>query len=432
MRAIRLLTVSSLLAACPSEYAPPDDGHTSAREIVAKQGENAAPAPTPAAPSAPLARKVDILVVVDDSGSMADEQVALPPPLLDLVGSLVSGNRAYPAAPRSEADSFTPFESVHVGFVSTNMGRPPGVQNPAGALTCTEDSGVSLGGGGKLRADGAAAALDLFDVPTKALVRPAIRACRDVELDEPYFAFGTGAGERDLRDVDATKQAELELQCVGTLGVSGCGIEQPLEAMWKALAPASQNDFVGPDTHGQGTGDNAGFLREDSLLVVLTVSDEDDCSLTAEGGKMFEQGDVDGYAVSVRCQMLQDTPAAEGALQPIERYVAGLLGLRGGDASRVVYGAIGGFPQGDALAASTLLDEPAMTTSLAPDEPSMLAFVCGGETSVGMGASPGRRYVKLAEALEDRGAAVELQSVCDLDYADILTRIGERVIGAAE
>ena len=59
--------------------------------------------------------------------------------------------------------------------------------------------------------------------------------------------------------------AATALQCMALVGDSGCGLEAPLEASKRAL-----------DGH---LAENSGFLRPDSLLVVIYVTDEDDCSI---------------------------------------------------------------------------------------------------------------------------------------------------------
>jgi hypothetical protein len=52
--------------------------------------------------------------------------------------------------------------------------------------------------------------------------------------------------------------------CMASVGENGCGFEQPLEAVYQAL-------------HGQ-LAENHDFLRSDAILVVVFVTDEDDCS----------------------------------------------------------------------------------------------------------------------------------------------------------
>jgi len=66
--------------------------------------------------------------------------------------------------------------------------------------------------------------------------------------------------------------------CVARVGVSGPGMEMPL---WNI-----EQAFSEPNTSGQ----NAGFLREDALLALVILTDEDDCS---QAGDEFEGLDID-------------------------------------------------------------------------------------------------------------------------------------------
>ncbi len=60
--------------------------------------------------------------------------------------------------------------------------------------------------------------------------------------------------------------------CISALGDQGCGFESPLAAAARALERASdEND---PS--------NGGFLRVDALLLIVILTDEDDCSLPAD------------------------------------------------------------------------------------------------------------------------------------------------------
>jgi hypothetical protein len=74
-------------------------------------------------------------------------------------------------------------------------------------------------------------------------------------------------------------------QCLTRLGSSGCGFEQPLEAIRLAIAPGQPN--------------NLGFLRDDAALLVVVMTNEDDCSAKPE---LFvaETGEL-GPRISFRC-----------------------------------------------------------------------------------------------------------------------------------
>jgi hypothetical protein len=372
--------------------------------------------------------KVDILLMVDDSGSMAQEQVRLTAQLNRLVGSLLAGNRAYPSPARSDTDRFVPAKSIRVGVITSNLGSPPGVTQLPSRL-CPADNGASLGGNAALHTSGLTASTPLVDMTTMLLVAPGNPACADVRLDKGYLAFGKGAGEVDPKSQIDTSKAMADLSCVANVGVGGCGIEQPFEAIWKALSPASDNSFVGPDTRGQGTRANAGFLRPDSVLVVLSLTDEDDCSVTAQGATMFER-DGDPY-VGVRCQVLQQsTPAVIGSeIQPVSRYAKGLLSLRRGHPERVIYAAIAGFPEVDADYAdpAALLRHPQMATALDPNgNDKELIGACGSD-QYGSKAYPGRRHAQLAGEIEAGGGSFVLGSICSDTYDGVRDQLVRKV-----
>src|SRR5690606_3984673 len=67
------------------------------------------------------------------------------------------------------------------------------------------------------------------------------------------------------RYMTAADDLEEAFACAATVGVDGEGIERPMDALVTALALS-----------GSLAPCNDGFLREDSLLVVVLVTDEED------------------------------------------------------------------------------------------------------------------------------------------------------------
>jgi hypothetical protein len=175
--------------------------------------------------------QLDILFVVDNSGSMEGQQAALVAAARDsLFGQLVADLGHLP--------------DVHVGVVSTDMGT--GGVNIGGCSSSSQPGGD----------DGA------------LLTNACAGITGNFLIDEDDGAGGrTRNYEGDLADV---------FGCMAQLGTSGCGFEQPLAAAVRAL-------------DGSVAG-NAGFVRDDAFLLVVIVADEDDCS-TVDGG-MF--GDPNG------------------------------------------------------------------------------------------------------------------------------------------
>jgi len=218
---------------------------------------------------------------------------------------------------------------------------------------------------------------------------------------------------------------EIAASCVPSIGSEGCGFEQPLEAMLKALWPASDTSVEFLEGQGHGEGDNAGFLREDSLLIVIVVSDEDDCS--ASDPALFDLSTPE-HGVNVLCSKRADQ------LYEVQRYVDGLKSLRDGD-DPIVFVALSGVPpelaaaqaeidlsDADAVSAyyDRVLDAPEM--QIAIDSRGTGDFVddnlfpsCDrGEEGR---AYPPRRLVEMTKAF---GSAGVLGSVCSDDFASTI------------
>ncbi|HTU63298.1 MAG TPA: hypothetical protein VMF89_32780, partial [Polyangiales bacterium] len=212
--------------------------------------------------------KVDLLLVVDNSRSMAGEQASLRKEFPRLIRVLTTGER-FPGDP----NAFPAITNLHVGVVSTDMGVP-GVSFDR----CSADGGDD----GRLlnvaQGDGCS-----------EMYPPFLNYVSD-----PLVSQGsTAAADRFANDVG----------CIAMLGTQGCGFEQQLEAPLKALLPRVQSDANGnvladqirfratsePGTWGKGDlppaqGGNLGFLRNESeaglsLIAVVVVTDEEDCSV---------------------------------------------------------------------------------------------------------------------------------------------------------
>jgi hypothetical protein len=187
-------------------------------------------------------RNLDILFVIDDSESMKNEQDALAEKFQLLMQQIVSAEYGTP--------------NVHIGVVSTNMGGLNVLGNEIDG--CEGD-----GAGGRLQ-----------NAP-----RP-----QDGET-EATCAGPTGryivdeAGEGSDRVTNYPGTLEAAFACIARLGTNGCGLEQQLEAMRRAL------DGSVPE--------NQGFLRPDARLAVVFVTDEDDCSVKAGGEAFLDLGRAD-------------------------------------------------------------------------------------------------------------------------------------------
>lgn len=386
---------------------------------------------------------VDLLFVIDNSGSMSQEQAKLARTVPQLLGILATGNRNGKRSLAGEPTDFAPAQSIHVGVISTDLG----VNKAPALLSCGERSfdsadpnpGMSgmrvykpFGDDGALLTSTkvAVAGISVPEPPSfepKLVVQPD-PSCRDLELDQPFLSYEPG---------DLFEDTGSAFSCISKLGRNGCGLEQQLESMLKALTPADSKRFrFSRDTHGQGTapGRNAGFLREDAILAVIHVSDEEDCSIPDASSAMFDaQSTQIPGEINVRCGMAQN----QKYLHSIERYRDGLLALKpAAYRDRILFAGVVGMPLGTDLEdravhaghdeLSALLEHPQMQFSVrrnesgTADEPGPACESPSGDGS----AAPGRRFVELAAALGDNGVVT---SICEDSYEPLVRELSERI-----
>jgi hypothetical protein len=227
-----------------------------------------------------------------------------------------------------------------------------------------------------------------------------------------------------VEDGDSEDDLVASFACVAVQGTNGCGFEQPLEAALKALTPSTSATRFHAGTTGHGDGDNAGFLREDSILAVLVVTDEDDCS--AANPALFDLEDPsypEGF--EMRCA------AHEDDLHPLRRYLDGFRALRADHPSRFMFGAITGVPEDlvadpAAIDYAAILADPRMEIAPHPFWEGLLRPSC--EVTARGSAYPPRRLVRL---VRDFGEQAVVTSICSASFAStteaVLSRLGTTI-----
>ena len=270
--------------------------------------------PPPDVVTMPGSGRVDLLLVVDDSNSMLRSQEAF----VSAVGTTVSSMLRAGVS------------DVRVGVISTDLGTP-GYTIPS----CSAGP----------RGDDALLNPRAFGTASQQRSLPPVTAsafCTDM-IARSTFVTVTSA--------DDAMTVLWRPTCHVNLGIGGCGLEQPLEAIRRALITQS--------TEG---GPNAGFLRPDATLAILLLTDEDDgsvreCSQHDGVGTCTDATDVYDIAstrwssTDLNLRFYTYTPgSAQDPTWPIERYVdparptRGLLSLKPGHPERIVFGAITGTP----------------------------------------------------------------------------------------
>jgi hypothetical protein len=187
---------------------------------------------TPPAPEAGC-RRVDFLFVIDNSVSMQDNQAAL-------VGAFPGFIAAIEAALDTDSDD-------HI------------------LVTDTDDWGRCDTVNGFQGIDPTSTTCDAYIKTTPFEACDAVRGAGVIHPAGQYASNTLCELEGGNRYIGPDEpDLAAAFACVATVGVAGNSSERPMESMIAALS----SDLVGPQ------GCNAGFLRDDALLVITFVSDD--------------------------------------------------------------------------------------------------------------------------------------------------------------
>lgn len=282
---------------------------------------------------------IDLLFVIDNSGTMGEEQKNLARNFEGLIKQLLTltDGTGRPVVP-----------SINLMVTTTDVGhelcarnQPTGYKPAFGepvATACTDRIKDFTGRG---------------DNPASK-ESACTQTCKSNEFlpaPQPFIHFGAEGKSSNVpmdRVIDA-------INCMGPQGINGCGYEAPLEAMRKALNPKAP----------WNTGDRP-FLRDGAYLGVAIVTDEADCSVKSPTGfEFFTKSEKNQYwevdpagnkevssAVCWNGGVECDAPNAEGEHQncrskesdvlfPVSRYIDQLKGFVQRDKEVVMLGILG-------------------------------------------------------------------------------------------
>ncbi|MBC7171512.1 MAG: hypothetical protein H5U40_03750, partial [Polyangiaceae bacterium] len=294
-------------------------------------------------------QNVDLLMMVDNSGSMEAEQRALQAQLGTLAEVLTTGD-----LDGDDVQDFPPVASLRVGVITSDMGilgvgeiPTPITTDPEGTLTtgsaaCTANDHF-FGDDGRIQ------------LVSTATAQATLEGC---QAEYPNFLqFNQEQGET-ARDVFVNS-----VSCTAVLGTDGCGFEMQLESILTAVTDSSRANAptfapttaMGASRNRQGQagpgGANEGFFRDDSVIAIVAVTDEEDCSTPDPDLFIFDPRESPNqdpahndyatidYRVNTRCQFF------EQKLYNIQRYVDGLRALRPDEPNKIVFAGIIGLPE---------------------------------------------------------------------------------------
>ncbi len=237
------------------------------------------PAPVDNGPQMETA-KVDLLLAVDNSLSMAEKQQLFARTIPELLTRLVSPHCVTPAGaiaavptspdapcPAGSSREFEPIRDLHVGVISSSLGSH--------GATGAKDVCVTAGDN------------------DHAHLIPTVRSGVGSYDDQGYLKWdpdglATPPGESDINAFTSSLATMIE-----SAGETGCGYEAQLESVYRFLVDPEPPQSIEVPTGSSQTVpvgiDNAlltqraNFLRPDSSVVVLMLTDENDCSIQDEG-----------------------------------------------------------------------------------------------------------------------------------------------------
>jgi hypothetical protein len=230
--------------------------------------------------------KIDLLFMIDNSRSMSDKQAILQQAVPDLVNRLVNpiciganGQQLPPPEPGGECpqnatQEFNPINNINIGVVSSSLGD-------VGANVACPPTGFDR------------YVPDAIDMAH--LVGSLARSPGTSNTTEGFLAWRAG---ENLNNLNSRFQ-----RMVADVGENGCGWEASLESWYRFLVdpfPYQQlirvvcpgSTSTGANCVQQAVGDNqrillddellaqrAAFLRPDSLVAIIMLTDENDCSM---------------------------------------------------------------------------------------------------------------------------------------------------------
>jgi hypothetical protein len=361
-----------------------------------------------------LKNKVDLLFMVDDSPSMAPKQMELKARFPELIKVLddfgAKGNPAW----------------YHIGVVTSDLGAGP----TAASANCKPG-----GQGARLQSLG------------KAHVSTCLPPGNGLNFIDYNQLNGTN-------NLPASQDLVTTFNCMASVGDTGCGFEHQLESVYRAL-----HDCM-PDATGSYPNciipQNVGFLRPDSVLVVVFVTDEDDCSASPTTD-LFDLNRTGQYGalLSYRCTNygiqcgtqlmpyadsggpLSDCHSAPnlndlgpGKLFDVSRYVSFFKSplAQGGvriDPADVVLSAI----DAPEMPVQSIVANPATGQPCAAGAQIdgtncavTLAHSCNASTTFF-----GDPAVRINQVLSQVNAQSATASICSMDYTPALTKLGQQI-----
>ena len=245
--------------------------------------------------------KLDLLFMVDNSIGMADKQrllsAALPSLLtrfvacVDDTGTRVGSVAQGSCAPGTRAE-FGGLNDIHIGIITSSIG-----DHGSGDVCSDAQNAANVAMG--------STASNYNDL---AQLLPSVRSGDFGPSDEDFLSWDTSEPQ--------VLGPDLQAGIVGA-GAQGCGYEAQLESWYRFLvdpSPVAGMDHTNVNVRGAVNEvvlqQRAAFLRADSVLAIVMLTDENDCSVNDEDGT---QGWLVSYKGGLNAGALWHMPRSTSA-----------------------------------------------------------------------------------------------------------------------
>ena len=256
---------------------------------------------------------IDLLLMIDNSSSMADKQstlaLAVPQLLTQLVQPLctdANGNTTTDATgqtarvqlgsgncPAGFSPEFNPVNNIHIGIVTSSLGDHGGgtLCTPGASTSFVDNTGKTL-----TEPDDVNDESHLMGTLTRYVqMANKTASYKNATVDPQGFLAWGDADKPAMSDQELTTATGIFTDMVTATHEIGCGLEAQLEGWFRFLVdpvppmmpitrpnnadgtPGSNAARIGSDN--ALLAQRAAFLRPDSLVAILMLTDENDCSL---------------------------------------------------------------------------------------------------------------------------------------------------------
>lgn len=254
---------SGVISACMSRPVTSTEPHTSNLYVEPIRNE--------------VIKKIDLLFMIDNSQSMGDKQALFAKAVPQLVNRLVvprcvnaTGDvsmRASPAeaCPAGFAPEFRAVKDIHIAVITSSLGAHG---SPRAVQGCS----------------GGSPADDRAQLLPKVRTSPPLGSYNN----SGFLAWDPEQKLVPPGDKDPTHLGLQFAEMVKAAGEGGCGYEASLESWYRFLVDPEPPSSISVDAAGRSVpgpvdlellAQRAAFLRPDSLVSIVMLTDENDCSI---------------------------------------------------------------------------------------------------------------------------------------------------------